>query len=98
EKPHKCGECGHSSTLSSSLVAHQRSHTGQPQGSEGQRPSQVGQGGGQSSEVEVQHGEKPHKCGECGQSFTLRSSLVAHQRSHTGQPQGSEGQRPSQVG
>ncbi|NXU42630.1 ZN792 protein, partial [Drymodes brunneopygia] len=29
--------------------------------------------------------EKPHKCLECGKSFSWRSSLIQHQMNHTGE-------------
>ncbi|NXV54862.1 ZN300 protein, partial [Molothrus ater] len=80
EKPHKCSECGKSFTKRSHLIVHLRNHMEEHPGSEGEEPT-LDQG--QSSELglheQLQDGqEKPHKCSECGKSFTKRSHLIVH--------------------
>ncbi|NXT69127.1 PRDM9 methyltransferase, partial [Chaetops frenatus] len=45
------------------------------------------QGCGQSSDLvfhdQLPDGEKPHKCLECGRSFSCSSRLIHHQTTHT---------------
>ncbi|XP_068829769.1 LOW QUALITY PROTEIN: histone-lysine N-methyltransferase PRDM9-like [Capricornis sumatraensis] len=84
----KYGECGQGSKDRSSLITHQRTHTGE-------KPyvcrecGECGQSFSQKS-VLIRHqrthtGEKPYVCRECGRSFSNKSNLITHQRTHTGE-------------
>ncbi|XP_049643527.1 zinc finger protein 473 [Suncus etruscus] len=78
ETPYKCQECGERFVCHSTLICHQKTHTGDKWGLEGtkvlaqklryRRPSNVG--------------EKCFTCKTCEKTFSSRKQLIQHERSH----------------
>uniref|UniRef100_A0A8C8S1R4 C2H2-type domain-containing protein n=1 Tax=Pelusios castaneus TaxID=367368 RepID=A0A8C8S1R4_9SAUR len=86
ERSFTCGKyCGKCFNRSSTLVTHQRTHTGQ----QPYKCTHCGKAFSQSSNL-IRHqrthgGERPYTCPDCGKSFTQSSNLMTHQRIHTGE-------------
>ncbi|XP_008987094.1 zinc finger protein 446 isoform X2 [Callithrix jacchus] len=91
-KPYMCEQCGRGFDWKSVFVIHHRTHTSRP-GS--QSPGlATGEGTEKPSQGELafpRHprrslaGPRSYPCEECGCSFSWKSQLVIHRKSHTGQ-------------
>ncbi|KAB0353378.1 hypothetical protein FD755_023919 [Muntiacus reevesi] len=79
------GECGQGSKDRSSLIKHERTHTGEKPYVCGECGRSFHQKSHLITHQRTHTGEKPYVCGECGQSFRQKSVLIRHQRIHTGE-------------
>nr|XP_012614838.2 zinc finger protein 613-like isoform X2 [Microcebus murinus]XP_020137066.1 zinc finger protein 613-like isoform X2 [Microcebus murinus]XP_020137067.1 zinc finger protein 613-like isoform X2 [Microcebus murinus]XP_020137068.1 zinc finger protein 613-like isoform X2 [Microcebus murinus]XP_020137069.1 zinc finger protein 613-like isoform X2 [Microcebus murinus] len=99
EEPHTCTKCGKAFPHMSQLIVHHRVHRSDrsygcsKQGSKfsnqgnhtKQGPSGDSSRGNATSQKTIRAAEKPYKCLECEKTFSHKSRLVEHHRSHTGE-------------
>uniref|UniRef100_A0A8B9XTB6 Zinc finger protein 8 n=1 Tax=Bos mutus grunniens TaxID=30521 RepID=A0A8B9XTB6_BOSMU len=82
---HACKECGKAFSQNSSLVQHERIHTGHKP----YKCAECGKSFCHSTHLTVHRrihtGEKPYACQDCGRAFNQNSSLGRHRRTHTGE-------------
>uniref|UniRef100_A0A7N9CKG1 Zinc finger protein 8 n=1 Tax=Macaca fascicularis TaxID=9541 RepID=A0A7N9CKG1_MACFA len=80
-----CKECGKAFSQNSSLVQHERIHTGDKP----YKCAECGKSFCHSTHLTVHRrihtGEKPYECQDCGRAFNQNSSLGRHKRTHTGE-------------
>ncbi|XP_075206959.1 uncharacterized protein LOC142311975 isoform X2 [Anomaloglossus baeobatrachus] len=85
EKPFLCSECGKWFIKKSTLVVHQRFHTGEKQFSCSECGKCYATKGHLVRHQRIHTGEKPFSCSECGKCFSTKSLVIRHERIHTGE-------------
>ncbi|XP_054984864.1 zinc finger protein with KRAB and SCAN domains 4 isoform X2 [Sorex araneus] len=84
EKPYRCSMCGKAFRRNSHLLRHQRVHG--DKNAQNPKPGETGQSQGRR-ESQWENFELPmtYKCSFCERSFRQNSSLLEHQKIHTGE-------------
>uniref|UniRef100_A0A6B0V3C9 Putative regulation of transcription n=1 Tax=Ixodes ricinus TaxID=34613 RepID=A0A6B0V3C9_IXORI len=81
----ECKLCPHVFTRNSSLIEHNRTHSGEKPYKCKLCSKAFAHRGSLNHHKKTHSGDKPYKCELCAKAFAISSSLICHKKTHTGE-------------